>query len=115
MFNERFDTIVYCILYATYYTGLGDINLVTSETAKRSKSNVTCKKLYGGEIFQILVIFLQDLGLLPNIYHCVLLFDLQKKHDHQMPFSSHIELHITFFLCHYSKTYQKDCQHHAKN
>ena len=63
----------------TMYTVLDGINLVLLKQQKISTSNVTCKKLYGGEVFQILVIFLQDLGLLPIIYPCVLLFDLQKK------------------------------------
>ena len=55
MFNEHFErpTIVYCIV-DTVYTVLASINSVIlkqhANQKKRSKSNVTCTKLYGGKI-----------------------------------------------------------------
>ena len=59
--------------------------------------------------------FFKVLIFLPDIYPCVLFFDLQKKDDYKMSFSSHIEFHIAFFVYYHSKKYQKVYQYLARN
>ena len=110
-FNEHFDTIVYCIV-DTVYTVLAGINLVISEAAcqlKNQRSLMLFVQSCMGENFFKVIIFL------PNIYPCVMLFDLQKKYDHKMSFSSHIEFHIAFLVYYHSKKNQKVYQYLAKN
>ena len=69
-FTEQFDTIVYCIVYAV----LAGINLVISETAWLTKKDPSLKSCFKEKFFKVLI-------FLPSSNPCVLLSDLQKKHD----------------------------------
>ena len=78
MFNEHLHkpTIVYCILDRVLYTVLAGINLVISEATcllKKDPSLMLFVQGCMGENFFEVLIFL------PNIYPCVMFFDLQKK------------------------------------
>ena len=113
IFNKHFDrpTIVYCIV-DTIYTVLAGINFGISEAAcllKKDPSLMLLVQSCKGEKFY------KVLRIPPNIYLCVLIFDLQKKDDHQMSFSSHIEFHIAFFVYDHSKKHQKFYQYLARN
>ena len=77
MFNEPFYrlTIVDCIVDTIYFV-LAGINLVISEAACSLKKDPSVMLLVqsciGKKFFKVLI-------FLPNIYPCVLLFDLQKR------------------------------------
>ena len=64
LLNEQFDTIV-CTIVDKYCTCWHKFSYFRSSmlTKQRSKSNVTCKKLYGGENFQSSVISAKHLPL----------------------------------------------------
>ena len=72
-FTEQFDIIVYCIVN-TVYAVLAGINLVIFETAWLTKKDPSLKSCFKEKFFKVLI-------FLPSINPCVLLFDLQKKHD----------------------------------